>query len=170
MGDTFKKMKKQYKQALVEIGVFTIIICSLNFLIDGLRNLEEKPIAIMYEIARASNDDLKEYSQNILVEHKNDKLVYDKVGEFTAYNADQSQTDDDPNIMASNKEVYKGAVACPIYYNFGTKLDIEGYGIVTCEDRMNIRFRDKEKFDIFMFSYDEAIKFGIKQLRYRIIQ
>jgi 3D (Asp-Asp-Asp) domain-containing protein len=98
-----------------------------------------------------------------------EQKVFDKEGEFTAYNPVESQTDSDPLIMASNKEVYDGAIACPSYYEFGTEIEIEGLGTFTCEDRMALRYRHKENFDIVLADYEDAINFGRQNLKYRVV-
>lgn len=86
--------------------------------------------------------------------------------EFTAYSAGDGYT---PGIiMASTKEVYEGAIACPAKYKFGTKIEVEGK-IYTCEDRMAKRFRDGEYFDIYMNDINKALQFGRKELAYKII-
>ena len=87
--------------------------------------------------------------------------------EFTAYSAGDEYT---PGIiMASTKEVYEGAMACPIKYELGTKIKVSGK-IYTCEDRMAKRFRDGEYFDIYMDSQDEALSFGRKNLEYKVVK
>lgn len=90
-------------------------------------------------------------------------------GVFTAYNAEVNQTDNDPTIMASGKEVYVGAIACPSKYDFGTKIKVNGK-TYTCEDRMAKRFRDGEYFDIYMDSQEEALSFGRQKLEYEVIK
>jgi len=90
-------------------------------------------------------------------------------GEFTAYNSEVGQTDADPLIMASNKKVYAGAIACPSKYAFGTKIKVAGQ-IYTCRDRMAQRFRDGEYFDIWMESETAADNWGRQKLEYEIIK
>lgn len=85
----------------------------------------------------------------------------------TAYNAEISQTDDTPTIMASGKEVYDGAIACPIMYSFGTKVEIMGRTF-TCEDRMAERFRRWQYYDIYMDDKQEALDFGKQILTVKI--
>lgn len=75
----------------------------------------------------------------------------------TAYTASPDETDDTPGIMASGKEVYDGAAACPRRIELGTKIVIDGQEY-TCEDRMHIRFDDR--FDILMESKEEARAWG----------
>lgn len=88
--------------------------------------------------------------------------------EVTAYNADIAQTDDRPREMASGKEVYDGAIACPIYLALGDKVVIEKK-IYTCEDRMAQRFRNSHHYDIFMEDKDEALTFGRQPLLVTIL-
>jgi 3D (Asp-Asp-Asp) domain-containing protein len=91
------------------------------------------------------------------------------LGEFTAYNSEVGQTDADPEIMASNKKVYAGAIACPTKYAFGTKIKVAGK-TYTCEDRMAERYRDGEYFDIWMESGIAADNWGRQTLEYEIIK
>jgi len=84
---------------------------------------------------------------------------------ITGYNAEVGQTDATPNIMASGKNVYVGAIACPRKYPFGTKVEIDGI-IYTCEDRLNIKYDNR--FDIYFESYEDAINWG-KQTKQIII-
>ena len=93
-----------------------------------------------------------------------------KTGEFSAFTASVEETDSDPFTMASGNRVYVGAIACPNGFNVRgeqDRIEIKGMGIYTCEDRMNIRYRDKLNFDIFMKSKSEALKFGRRKLEFR---
>ena len=69
--------------------------------------------------------------------------------------------DDAACIMASGKEVYVGAAACPRRIPFGTKLLIGGQ-IYTCEDRTAKKFDGR--YDIFMDSHTQALQWGRKVL------
>ena len=62
--------------------------------------------------------------------------------------------------MASGSEVYSGAVACPSWIELGTVVKIDGT-IYICEDRTSKRYEGR--FDILMFSYEEAIAWGIRK-------
>lgn len=88
------------------------------------------------------------------------------LGIFTAYNAEAAQTDSSPTIMASGKTVYDGAIANNCL-PFGTKVKIDGE-VKTVEDRMNSRY-GCDYFDIFMFSYQDAIHFGKREMKYEIL-
>lgn len=88
--------------------------------------------------------------------------------EFSAYTASVDETDESPLIMASGKIVYTGAIACPRHVKLGTVIELKSGVRYTCEDRMNIRY--KNNFDIFMSSKGEALDFGRKSLEYRIVR
>jgi hypothetical protein len=87
---------------------------------------------------------------------------------FTAYNALVGQTDDTPNITASNKEIFPGVLALSreLITRYGYGGDIK-YGDkvwvvvpMQVEDTMNKRWRGRG--DVFMLDYDKAVKFGRK--------
>jgi 3D (Asp-Asp-Asp) domain-containing protein len=89
-------------------------------------------------------------------------------GEFTAYSSGDGFTPSE--TMASGKRVYEGAIACPNEYKFGDKIEIEGMGTYTCEDRMAKRYRDKKNFDIYLSDISRAQKFGRQKLNFKIIE
>ena len=95
-----------------------------------------------------------------------DLLTDSKPLVFTAYNAMVSQTDDTPNITASNKEIFPGVLALSreLLKPYGHGGDI-AYGDTVwvvlpmqVEDTMNRRWRSRG--DVFMLDYSEAIQFG----------
>ena len=88
---------------------------------------------------------------------------------FTAYNAMVSQTDDTPNITASNKEIFPGVLALSreLITRYGHGGDIQ-YGDkvwmvipMQVEDTMNKRWRGRG--DVYMLDYDEARQFGRRE-------
>jgi len=87
--------------------------------------------------------------------------------EITAYSASPDETDDTPDIVASGKKAELGMIACPGKYAFGTKVEIEG-DVYTCEDRMNIRYRHSEHYDILVESKDEAYQWGRRTLEIKV--
>lgn len=87
---------------------------------------------------------------------------------FTAYNALVGQTDDTPNITASNKEIFPGVLALSreLITRYGHGGNIQ-YGDkvwvvvpMQVEDTMNKRWRGRG--DVFMMDYDQAVQFGRK--------
>lgn len=87
----------------------------------------------------------------------------------TAYSASSDETDDTPTIMASGKTVYQGAIACPKWLDFGTKVYINGTPHI-CEDRMAKRYRYTPHFDIFSPSKAEAFEYGRQSVEVVIIK
>lgn len=79
--------------------------------------------------------------------------------EVTWYNPDPAQTDDTPIITASGKLISEQTAACPEWLEFGTKIRVDGKDYV-CEDRMNLRYRRSNHFDLAVMDYDEAIRLG----------
>jgi len=85
---------------------------------------------------------------------------------FTAYNALVGQTDDTPNITASNKEIFPGVLALSreLISRYGHGGNIK-YGDkvwvvmpMQVEDTMNKRWRGRG--DVYMMNYDQALQFG----------
>lgn len=130
------------------------------------------PRTVEFRIERAQayiepqKEDKPQETQNKASESESAKTG-EKIAEFSAYNAEEAQTDSDPFTMASGKKVYEGAVANNCL-PFGTKIKVNGK-IKIVEDRMNERY-DCDHFDIFMQNHDEAVSFGRKMLSYEIIK
>jgi 3D (Asp-Asp-Asp) domain-containing protein len=82
-------------------------------------------------------------------------------GNVSCYNAEISQTDSEPLIMANGASVYDGAVANN-YFPFGTEVRINGK-TYQVQDRMNKRY-GKNDFDIFMWNKYDCIKFGRQKI------
>ena len=76
---------------------------------------------------------------------------------LTKYTNDLRETDDTPNITASNQKVRIGIVANNCL-PFGTLVEI-GNRTYEVQDRMNKKY-SCQHFDIFTFSKREARKFG----------
>lgn len=84
----------------------------------------------------------------------------------SAYNPVADQTDNTPEITASNKRVRDGMVALSrdlekeYGFTFGDTVVIEGHGSFVFEDRMDKRW--SRRVDILMFSREAAIQFGVQ--------
>lgn len=104
-----------------------------------------------------------------LQEQKEENKVSKEVviGEVTMYSSDVDQTDDTPFITANGDTVGQGTIACPSRLEFGTKVEILGKQY-SCNDRMNIRYRGGNYFDIWSESKDEAIVWGRQQVEVTI--
>lgn len=120
---------------------------------------------------------------NINTKRKETIEVYEVVSEtirnVTAYNAgDENQTDDNPCISASNKNicemVARGENVCAAnFVPFGTELQIiaengwEFHCVV--EDRMNSRYPNGVDVAMNLWEKDRALKFGRQKLNVRIL-
>lgn len=79
------------------------------------------------------------------------------------YNSEVGQTDDTPFFTANGDRVGKGSLGCPTRYKFGTVVEIDGERY-KCNDRMAVRYRQGNYFDIWTASKADALKFG-KQIK-----
>jgi 3D (Asp-Asp-Asp) domain-containing protein len=88
-----------------------------------------------------------------------------EVARVTCYN--------DFGTMASGRTTYPGAVAVSDRsIPLGSEIYVEGYGIMTVEDRTNIRFAKIKPMtiDIYMnISREECLIFGVKKLTYKLL-
>lgn len=99
-------------------------------------------------------------------------ITYDKKATFTAYNAVPEQTDADPCTTASGYNICEQSVfpriAASNIYKFGTIIHVDGYGRFTIEDRTSRKYSDR--IDLLFERYEDAIQFGKRELRYRVIK
>lgn len=88
----------------------------------------------------------------------------------TAYNSLPNQTDSTPFITASGKRTRDGIVAAN-FLPFGTKIripEVFGDKVFVVEDRMNKRY--KNRVDVWMASYDAAIKYGVRTVTIEVLE
>jgi len=101
-----------------------------------------------------------------------------QLAKITAYTCDPTMTEDQiamncPSLKNSvNGRTATGTtprhlktVACPAKY-LGKQFEIEGVGVVTCED-VGGSIKGEARFDLFFNTYDEAIKWGTKYKSYQ---
>ena len=163
--DKNKNMKKAIKMVPVSYKLF---ILTLGVLIGG------SGVFVHLEYSNFIAPEKWEYENPAIntvqaQEAENVETVEEwEKAEFSAYTASVDETDNSPLIMASGKIVYIGAIACPRHVKLGTVIELKSGVQYTCEDRMNIRY--KNNFDIFMPSKGEALDFGRKSLEYRIVR
>ena len=101
-----------------------------------------------------------------------EEINLDKIT-ITSYNNEVKQTDNTPNIMASNRLVYEGAVA--ISRDLKTKYNLKWGDLIyidtlqryfVIEDLMNERF--KNRIDIFSFDKEWSLRLHLKSQRITI--
>jgi 3D (Asp-Asp-Asp) domain-containing protein len=97
-----------------------------------------------------------------------------KVFEVTAYSAGYESTqkrkgDKGYGITASGTKVKEGrTISCPPSMEFGTKVDIQGVGIRTCEDRGSAI--KSGHIDLYMDTVNEALDFGRQKLLVKVVE
>jgi 3D (Asp-Asp-Asp) domain-containing protein len=178
-----QKLKKEYSRfhvfvdnskkffiKLLEKTSVIVMLIAIDIFVWAQVHEDATPVFAWIDTVFASEtitiEPTQKTEEESFVEEK-EEIVW-TVAEFSAYTARVEETDADPTTMASGKTVYVGAIACPAQYEFGTEIEIRGMGIYVCEDRMNIRYRHGEYFDIFFQSYNDAIQFGRQTLEYRV--
>ena len=97
--------------------------------------------------------------------------IYDKSATFTGYNAVKEQTDSTPCQTSSGYEICAEGplprIVASNVYRFGTILDVEGYGQYEVQDRTSDKYGTR--IDMLFKTYEEAIRFGKKELKYRVL-
>lgn len=137
-----RRLKKKFMHALPLITVIIVLI-----------------LAVWVRIASAQ-----------VIDIYNAPLGHTKITAIvTAYTSSVDETDDTPFITASGERTQIGTIACPSKYDFGTVVVIEGRQY-KCSDRMNKRYRDQERFDVWVLTKAEAFEWGIKELNIKIIE
>jgi len=87
----------------------------------------------------------------------------------SAYTAAADECGKSDGITSSGLKVAeKRTLACPPSYPFGTKISIEGVGILRCEDRGGAI--KGNHFDIYMETKGEAFAFGRRNLVAEVIE
>lgn len=86
----------------------------------------------------------------------------------SAYTASADECGNALGITASGVKVTENrTLACPPEYPFGVKIEIEGMGTYTCEDRGGAI--KGNHFDIYMETKIEAFAFGRRSLEARVV-
>ena len=89
------------------------------------------------------------------------------VAQVTAYTSSVDETDSTPFETASGARTRDGILACPPKYEFGTVIEIKGKNYV-CEDRMNRRYHNQERFDIWVETKDVAYEWGLQEVEVKV--
>jgi 3D (Asp-Asp-Asp) domain-containing protein len=99
--------------------------------------------------------------------------TYDQTATFTAYNLTESQTDGNPCIGAGNHNLCELAereikICATRKYPLHTILCIKGIGKCEVLDRTSLKYKDR--IDIVFPTYEEAIQFGKREMRYKVVK
>ena len=130
---------------------------------------QQETIALQQEKIRQQEKELDELLEEVnRVKEENQKLQFFSMV-ATGYCACEQCCDKEDGITASGKKAQANhTVAMPEGFSFGTMVEIDGMGIYTVEDRGGAI--KGNRIDIYFDSHEEALEFGIKDIRIRIIQ
>lgn len=161
-----------YKLTLIDIIFCFVILCFIIFVLTLKFTPKEFTIKnktpLVNVIYQGTTINVSYNFHNVDYEEINlDKIT------ITSYNNEPKQTDSSPNIMASNRLVYEGAVA--ISRDLKTKYNLKWGDLIyidtlqryfVIEDLMNERF--KNRIDIFSFNKDWSLRLHLKSQRITI--
>lgn len=161
-----------YKLTLTDI-IFCFVILGFIVFVSILKFTPKEPIVqnkspLVNVITQGTTINVAYNLHNVNYEEINlDKIT------ITSYNNESKQTDNSPNIMASNRLVYEGAVA--ISRDLKTKYNLKWGDLIyidtlqryfVIEDLMNERF--KNRIDIFSFNKDWSLRLHLKNQKITI--
>lgn len=100
--------------------------------------------------------------------------LYDKKAIATAYNLEAGQTDEAPcigagghNLCDISREKPGKCIVATRLYNLHQLLYVEGFGECEVLDRTSQKYGNR--IDIVMPTYEEAIRFGKREIKYRVV-
>jgi 3D (Asp-Asp-Asp) domain-containing protein len=154
----------------IQIAILPALAAALFFSLAALASQRDA----MSELKRVSQNEYRaevaqlvvsdpEYLRRLEGQSRPNALVT-----VTAYNADQAQTDSDPDIAASMRRVRPGTIAVSrdLFdrgWVFGRKVRLEGIGIYEINDLMAPRH--SHAIDIFIHSNSQALAFGKRRIK-----
>ncbi|MDO8436128.1 MAG: hypothetical protein Q7S82_01915 [bacterium] len=151
-------------QRLIILAISGILMAGFPILGPFAPKTEAELLSV--DLANGLNPELALIERNTLLPISslhNPEIVQKIPVIITGYSSTLWETDDTPNITASNTNVREGIIANNLF-PFGTKIRIPAlYGnkIFVVEDRMNWK-KGNYHFDIWFSSYSEAKNFGAK--------
>lgn len=98
--------------------------------------------------------------------NSNEKWIWANVSAYCACSKCCGKTN---GITSSGTKATVGrTIAAPSSYSFGTKIELEGLGTYIVEDRGGAI--QGNKIDVYFASHSEALAFGRKKIRMRVVQ
>ena len=148
----------------------------------GAYTIQDDPFLIDFALAGISKESIHEktseeiqYDQTlekwkVKQEHLWKNLPDDSfIINASAYTAAADECGKADGVTASGIKVQeKRTLACPKEYPFGAKINIDGFGVFTCEDRGGAI--KENHFDIYMETKQEAFAFGRRHLLAEVVK
>jgi len=161
-----RQMLRDVTPDVIYISLMVLLLAVVFFGTRAIDRWLDTLIAETAYVAEASEIEVVEVEKPAQeVPEQNNEVVLATV---TAYTSSVDETDDTPFITASGARTGDGIIACPPKYEFGTQVEIEGKTF-TCEDRMNRRYHQEERFDMWVETKAEAFQWGVRQLPVEIV-
>ncbi|ATP95417.1 hypothetical protein CSE15_16350 [Bacillus altitudinis] len=139
----------------------------------ALQRANQRIKALAGEVEALKKTKAKKPTSKRVVKRKQKVPKLAKTYEVTAYtngaeSTGKSAGDPDYGITANGTRTKTGhTIACPPSMAFGTRLNIEGIGVRTCEDRGGAI--TEGHIDLYVAGVDEARSFGRQRLKAEII-
>ncbi len=125
------------------------------------------------EVGKDSEEATHEETASTVTSHSDEGVISPStIVEMSAYTSRPQETDNSPCISADNTNIceYDGCVVASNDYEFGTIIDVEGFGFCEVKDRMNSRYTSTGNMDIYFgMDLDGALKFGRKHVNIKIV-
>ena len=164
-------MLRKIKNTILIIcfGILLYFYCVLTFYtlpnIETNKNTEEKEETNINNEVTTPKQKVTSRAKTTAISNTNDWTV----ATVTAYCACIDCCGKTNGITASGTQATAGrTIAMSKNYKFGTKIEIEGYGTFIVEDRGGAI--QGTRIDMFFDTHEEALRFGKKQLRFRIVE
>lgn len=160
-----KHHEKLERQRLAEIERKRLATIEAN-------RIAKLKVEALAEKSRVEKAEKAQQKKQVVVSRGSSSNVNTHVYEVTAYTAGVESTgkrkgDKGYGLTASGEYVQQGVtIACPKDFAFGTKVDIEGYGMRVCHDTGSAI--NSGKIDLYMDSVSAARKFGRQKLQVKI--
>lgn len=164
------KLAKKLNIFLIMIIVFDFVLFPAPVLAQSMDKSTDMSDVI--KLSYTVKEDAPQFI-NKLPENEDKKVKWSGVFPVTSYNSEVGQCDDTPCITANGFNLCEHGIEDSIATNmlpFGTKVrfpEIFGDRVFFVRDRMNKRYY--ERFDIWMLSHSDAVKFGLQYTKVEIL-
>lgn len=151
---------------------YKLVLLSIILLLPPVMFLKATPLSYQDGLENVTTSQIEPLETTIELYSLDDKTT------FTGYSLSVDETDGNPCIGAGNNNLCElrpilkkeGRTICASRdLPLDTVIYIDGIGECVIKDRMNKRYKGTNRIDILFDSKQEAINFGVKQLKYVII-
>ncbi len=142
------KIKETVTDILITFLIFIIPLIAIYILAEAFFTAYNPPLTYAQEVEKVERNVVKAI--------------------VTAYTSSVDETDDRPWETASGAIAGHSSIACPERLKFGTRIKIKEKEYI-CDDRMNIKYRDREHFDIWKTTKKEAFAWGRQNIEVEIL-